>query len=208
MNLILFSFLVAGISAFIIIKMLKKEIPLIVDKHKNKWKAEQHNKEQIKKYKEKEDKKINEATSERKKEELKIRRSQMYKDNIQKGKNYEKFISNYFKEQGYKVKEHGLIYGKKDKGIDIIVMKDKEVTLIQCKNWKANSKKRINHIMIKEFLGNCATFIEKNKDKANKYTIKKLYIVSNDILENNAKNFIKENKEIVKYKVIPFNDLS
>jgi len=212
MNLIIFSLGVAGIAAFIILKMLKKEIPLIVDEHKQKWKAEQFNKEKIKKHIENENKEIEKIAKERKKktfeENRKLRAKEMYKKNIQKGKDYEKFVSNYFKEQGYKVKEHGLIHGRKDKGIDIIIMKNKEITLIQCKNWKADSKKKINHAMIKEFLGNCATFIEKNKDKAKNYKIKKLYVTSNYILENNAKRYIEENSEIINYRIMPFSDLS
>jgi len=204
MNFTLFVVVILIITGIIILKMMNKEIPKIINFHKNKWEKEQKAKEQLEKYTKKEEKKITDISKERKKEEIKSKRSQMYKDNIQKGKNYEKQISIYFYDKGYKVKEHGLIHGKKDKGIDIIVMKNKEITLIQCKNWKADSKKRIDHVMIKEFIGNCTAFLEKNKESAKNYSVKKLYIVANDILEINAKEFIKDHKETIEYKVIPY----
>ena len=77
-------------------------------------------------------------------------------------------------------------------------MKDKEITFIQCKNWKENSKYEITHKDIKEFIGNTATFIEKeeNRDKADGYTIKRLYVTSNDVLDNSARHFLRENNSV------------
>ena len=128
----------------------------------------------------------------------------MYKDNIKKGRDYEIFISNHFEKLGYKTKNHGLIHGRKDKGIDLIIMKNKEITLIQCKNWKADGR-RIKHNHLKEFLGNTTVFLEDNNDKAKGYNIKILYITSNDILDNSARHFLRENHHIIEHQIIAIN---
>ena len=188
--------------------MIKKEMPEALKYHKKKWEEEKERKEKFKKIKEKEEKKITEIEKERKKkifeQNRKQRSKKLYKENKKKGIDYEKYVSKYFKEKGYKVKEHGIENGKRDKGIDVIIMKNKEITLIQCKNWKENGRK-IDHIRMKEFIGNCSTFLEKNKDKyKNKnYKFKKLYITSNKILDNSAKKYIEENKEIINYMCLP-----
>lgn len=119
-----------------------------------------------------------------------------------KGNQYEMYISKYFEKQGYKIKRNGLLYGKIDKGVDLIIMKNREITLVQCKNWKEKGKK-IRHNDLKEFLGNTTTFLENNKDKAEGYTIKRLYITSNDILDYSAKKFLEENKNTLEYQIIP-----
>ncbi|OHE00914.1 MAG: hypothetical protein A3K14_03885 [Sulfurimonas sp. RIFCSPLOWO2_12_FULL_36_74] len=132
-------------------------------------------------------------------EENRRKRAREHNINIEKkGKDYEVFVANHFEALGYKVKNHGLIHGKKDEGIDVIIMKDKEITFIQCKNWKENSKYEITHKDIKEFIGNTATFIEKeeNRDKADGYTIKRLYVTSNDVLDNSARHFLRENNSV------------
>ena len=107
------------------------------------------------------------------------------------------YISDYFRKQGYKIKPFGILNGRKDKGIDVIIMKDKEITLIQCKNWKANSNYKVKHQHLKEFLGNTTAFLENNKDRAEGYTIKRLYVTSNDVLDNSAKYFLRNNKIII-----------
>jgi len=78
-------------------------------------------------------------------------------------------------------------------------MKGKEITLIQCKNWDAC---KITHKHLKEFLGNTTAFLENNKEKAHGYDIKRLYITSNDTLDNSARHFLNENS-IVEHRVIP-----
>ena len=171
---------------------------------------ERERKEKFKKAKQKEEKKIEEITKERKRKifekNRKERAKKLYKENIQKGIEYEKYVARYFRARGYKVKEHGIQNGRKDKGIDIIAKKNNEILLIQCKNWKKDSKRKIDHIRIKEFIGNCTTFIEKNKNKIeNKdYIFKKLFITSNKILDKSAKRYMEENKEIIMYMHLPF----
>jgi Holliday junction resolvase-like predicted endonuclease len=100
------------------------------------------------------------------------------------------------------VLEHGKEYGKLDKGIDLIAKKEKEVIFIQCKNWKADGKVKIDHVKIKEFIGNVATFLEKNtvyKD----YEVKRIFAVAEPILDKSAIEYIKANKNIVRYLHLP-----
>ncbi|NOQ29934.1 MAG: hypothetical protein GQ570_02300 [Helicobacteraceae bacterium] len=126
-----------------------------------------------------------------------------YKENVQKGKEYEKFVANFFINIGYKVKEYGLIHGKKDKGIDLIIMKDKHISLIQCKNWKKDGRK-IKHTDLKEFIGNTTAFLENNKKEAEGYEIKRIYVTPHNILDNSAKHFLRENR-VVEYINIPMS---
>lgn len=119
----------------------------------------------------------------------------------QKGKEYEEFVAGYYKLDGYEVNLHGINKGKKDKGIDIICYKDDELILIQCKNWKEDSKYKINHEKLKAFVGCCTEYVNENKlfDK----NIKLKFITSNYILDESGKKFLQESKtlqyEILKY---------
>jgi len=135
---------------------------------------------------------------------LKEKRKKMYQDNIRKGRDYELYITKYFHEQGYQTKPFGILNGKKDKGIDIIIKKNKEITLIQCKNWKADSKYKIKHKDLKEFIGNTTIFLENRAKEAEGYIIKKMFITSNDILDNSAKEFLKETPTL-EHRIIPMN---
>jgi hypothetical protein len=123
------------------------------------------------------------------------------KENKQKGDNYELFLVNHFRALGYIVVEHGLLHGQKDRGIDIILRKDNENLFIQAKNWKEDGRK-IDHSMIKAFIGDVAFYIEDNPvfGLAN---IKRYYITSNDVLDGSAKNFIKEHNEKIEHFIIP-----
>jgi hypothetical protein len=151
-------------------------------------------------------KKSNEAIKEDKKiafEENRRKRAREHHINIQKkGKDYELFVASHFEALGYKVKEHGLIHGRKDSGIDVITMKDKEITLVQCKNWKEDSKYKITHEKIKAFIGDTEEFLNKNRDKADGYTIKRLYVTSNDVLDNSARYFLKDSN-LVEHMILP-----
>ena len=123
------------------------------------------------------------------------------KEKKEKGKEYEEFVVGHFKIDGYEVNLHGIKKGKKDKGIDIICTKDEELILIQCKNWKEDSKYKINHEKLKAFVGCCTEYVNKNKlfDK----NIKLKFITSNYILDESGKKFLQESKtlqyEILKY---------
>ena len=127
----------------------------------------------------------------------------MIKNNIKKGKDYEKFVGSYFEEKGYIIKFNGIEKGKKDNSIDLIAIKDNEIIFIQCKNWKENGKYKINEKIIKSFIGDTYTFIQNNSNYKN-YTIKRLFVISGKILDKSAYYYIKENQNIIKYLLLKY----
>jgi len=123
------------------------------------------------------------------------------KEAKQKGEEYEKFIAGHFKLEGYDIYLNGIKKSYKDKGIDIICSKDEEVILIQCKNWKRNSKYKIKHNHLKEFIGNCTAYA--NENNILEKDIKLKFITSNYILDSCAKKYI-EGNNLLQYEVIEF----
>ncbi len=123
------------------------------------------------------------------------------KEKKEKGKEYEEFVAEHFKIDGYEVNLHGIKKGKKDKGIDIICTKDEELILIQCKNWKEDSRYKINHENLKAFVGCCTEYVNENKlfDK----NIKLKFITSNYILDESGKKFLQESKTL-QYEILKF----
>ena len=182
--------------------MLQRELPNRDKRMKSEFEADIKRADTLKTHEEQKDIEIQKAVSEENKEVQAENRKKMYKDNIKKGRDYELFIIDYFKKQGYTTKEHGILNGKKDKGIDVIIKKDKEITLIQCKNWKQGSSYKIKHTHLKEFVGNTTAFLDNNRDKAEGYIIKRMYVTSNDVLDNSARHFLRDNN-IVEHRIIP-----
>lgn len=133
-------------------------------------------------------------------EEKKIYAQKM-KDLKEKGKEYEEFVAGYYKLDGYSIYLHGIKKGLKDKGIDIICTKDEELILIQCKNWKKDSKYKINHEKLKAFVGSCTEYINENKLFDKKIKLK--FITSNYILDNSGKKFLEESKTL-QYEILEF----
>jgi len=128
-------------------------------------------------------------------------------NNIQKGKLYEEFIAHHYKDKGYEVIERGKIMGKKDGGIDIIAKNDDEILLIQCKNYDINSTWKIRQKDIKAFRMDCLDFIEENNTYKTENT-KAIFIISDNFIDNGAKNYIKEKQnkgKKIEYKIIPIN---
>lgn len=119
-----------------------------------------------------------------------------------KGDIYEAYIANYYRSLGYEVIEHGKIMGRKDGGIDLIAKNHKEAIMIQCKNWKAESKYTINHEAISSFVGKVEMFLAKNIEYQ-QYEIKRIFTVSEPILDKSALAIINENREMVRYEHIP-----
>ncbi len=143
-------------------------------------------------------------------EEIKAeQKKERYKSHLKmskkKGDDYEKYIAKYYESIGYIVKFNGIEKGKKDSSIDLIAIKDNEITLIQCKNWNEKGKYKINHEKIKAFIGDTHTFITKNDNYKN-YDIKRVFAVSSKILDKSAINYIKENKDIVRYLYKPMQE--
>ncbi|OCL90917.1 restriction endonuclease [Aliarcobacter thereius] len=134
-------------------------------------------------------------------EEEKKSYGQRMKELREKGKEYEKYVAGHFKIDGYEIFLNGIKNGVRDKGIDIICTKDNELILIQCKNWKADTKYKINHEKLKAFVGSCTEYVNQNKlfDK----NIKLKFITSNYILDKSGEHFINESKTL-QYQVIEY----
>lgn len=127
--------------------------------------------------------------------------AQRIRENRQKGREYEEFVGGYFKLDGYEVDLNGIKKGVKDKGIDIVCKKDNELILIQCKNWSANTKYKINHEKLKAFVGACTEYV--NEHKLFDRNIKLKFITSNYILDESAKKYLEESRTL-KYQVLQF----
>jgi restriction system protein len=126
--------------------------------------------------------------------------------NIQKGKDYEAFVSSYYETLGYDVKAFGFERGKLDGGIDIVAVKNGETLFIQCKNWNKDAGYKINHENIKAFIGSVSMFkIKYSEYKDVKETL--LYVTSEDIFDSSAKKYCQEYKEYVRYKVLPIDKI-
>lgn len=120
----------------------------------------------------------------------------------EKGNDFERHVSEYFRKQGYLVSEHGLDNGKKDHGIDVIARRDKEIIFIQCKNWRTDHSHKIEDHHIKEFIGNCTTYLEKNP-MFGMCTIKRYFAVSDECMDYNAERFISENPQSIQKLLLP-----
>ena len=125
----------------------------------------------------------------------------MKRQNIKKGKEYEKFIGRMFEEKGYIVKYNGIEAGKKDSSIDLIAIKGQQIIFTQCKNWKEGSKYKINHEKIKAFIGDTTTFITQNP-QYQQYNIKRLFCVANDVFDKSALAYMNSNRNIIEYRII------
>ena len=90
-----------------------------------------------------------------------------YKENIAKGKAYEKYIGKHIEIKGFEVDYRGLRLGIKDGGIDLVAIKGDTYILIQCKNW---SKQSIKQKDIRVFIGDYYNYIEEHPELKNKKT--------------------------------------
>ncbi|WP_434656963.1 restriction endonuclease [Sulfurimonas sp. NW9] len=120
-----------------------------------------------------------------------------------KGDEYEKYIADFFREQGYYVWEHGKEKGVKDKNIDLFIKKDKNIYFVQCKNWETW---KVDHNKIKATRMDILDYLEEDKilkEMINNYNWKILYITSKECLTKAAYTYIQKNKDIIEYQVIP-----
>lgn len=116
------------------------------------------------------------------------------------GNKYELQIGEYFKSQDFKVFYNGINKGKLDGGIDLIAWSSQKVLLIQCKN----HKEQIKQDLIRKFIGDCAIYENKYKDKIKNREIKRIF-VSNSTADYGAMQFINQNKDIVEFMRIQAN---
>jgi len=124
--------------------------------------------------------------------------------NIEKGYLYEEYITEHYRKLGYFVWEHGKEKGRLDQGIDLIVKKDKEIIFIQCKNWKQNTKFKIDHVRVKASRAEARQFMLNNplfKGYDNKFR----YTLSNDCMHPSAIKYIQETNGLFDYEIIEMN---
>lgn len=122
-----------------------------------------------------------------------------YYENIKKGKDFEKKVEEYFKDQNYLVENRASKYGKKDNGIDLIAKKDGIYYLIQCKNY--DTVNGIRQKTISKFNGDCWDIINNSNKLTNKNT-KFLFIISNkESLHYGALKYFEENRNKCEYLV-------
>jgi len=192
MNIILF-FIIVTIIFFIkfkITKVLKKKkTKKSISKQQRKYKPKNNKSQYNNLYK----KKIQKTT---------------YAEKQKKGQEYEKYISEYFKEKGYVSYEHGLEKGFKDGGIDLFLKKDKEYLFIQCKNWNKNHKWKMGKKKIIYYQEKAREYMKKNPRISRliidfNYKIKLIFVSTEDIYTQEAKEYIKENSHILEYQIIP-----
>lgn len=62
------------------------------------------------------------------------------------GIEYERFVGYKYEMQGYKVRYHGALMGKRDMGRDLIAVNGKRRLVIQCKRWAAEKEIHENHV--------------------------------------------------------------
>lgn len=119
----------------------------------------------------------------------------------EKGDKYEKYITEHYRRLGYFVWEHGKEKGRLDQGIDLIVKKDKEIIFIQCKNWRENTRFKIDHVRVKASRAEARQFMLSNplfKGYDNKFR----YTLSNDCMHPSAIKYINETNGLFDYEVI------
>ena len=132
-----------------------------------------------------------------------LNKKQLYKENIKNGKRYEAYVAEYFRKLNYTVWEHGKEKGFKDENIDLFVMNKEEAFFIQCKYYR---KSKIDHNVVKATRTDIRTYMQNNIEftKLIKERKKKiLYVIPRECLTPGAWTYIKENSEIMEYKVIP-----
>ena len=122
--------------------------------------------------------------------EIKPKRTS-YKEKVIKGKQYEEYVAKYYTEKGYTVWEHGKDKGRKDGGIDLIVKKDRELILIQCKNWQEDGKWKITHEHIKRLRTEGRDIVEDNPIFKS-YESKVRFTISGNFIHNSAIKYIEE----------------
>lgn len=110
---------------------------------------------------------------------------------VKKGLDYEKYISELYQKRGYTVWEHGIEKGYKDLGIDLVVKKDDEIVLIQCKNWNEYKKYKVTQKDIKAFRSSGRDFLDQNP-YMKKYKLSLVMQLSGNFINTYAIEYIKQ----------------
>lgn len=173
--------------AFIVwfVKMLEKELP------KRDERIRREHEEKIEREKEEERKKYLET------------KKSLTEINIENGKKYEAFVAEHFRKLEYIVWEHGKEKGFEDKNIDLFVMNKEEAFFVQCKYYR---KSTIDHHVVKATREDIRSYMKEKKELTKLISNRKkkiLYVVPRECLTPGAWRYIKENNDIMDYKVIP-----
>ena len=133
------------------------------------------------------------------KDNSKEERRSKYFENIEKGKRYEKFISEKFLEEGYQVDRRGETKGRKDLRIDILAKKDDIYFLIQCKNFAPSSI--IKQDTLRKFNGDCLNFVINNNLDLEKC---RFFIIVPQIesFHNGSIKYFNDNYNKCEYKIV------
>ena len=138
-------------------------------------------------------------------EEKGLSLEEIHKRNKQKGDEYEFFVANLYKDDGYKIYINGYNNGVKDEGIDIIAHKGNESLLIQCKNWKYPPKQKD----LKVFVADCDLYIQNNQKFLKNKKIRKIFATSCMELDGGTGVYLQKynaaNALKIEYKQIAFN---
>ena len=134
--------------------------------------------------------------------EVSTTKKSIYKDNINKGKDYEKFVGKHIESFDFEVDYRGLRMGKKDGGIDLIAKKNNTYVLIQCKNW---SKRKVKQKDIRVFVADYYTYLDEHPKLKDKKT-KAYFYVSNDLYDVGAKKYAEE-KDFLELRVLKMEEL-
>lgn len=126
------------------------------------------------------------------------------KRNIRAGLEYERFVGEKYKQAGYSILFHGIEKGHSDQGIDILAENYEKICLIQCKNWLDSNVYRITHRDIRAFIGDCYIYTRENNLRKK---VSMHFIVSDEKILDNGAKFLLENIDIVKYKIVPFENV-
>jgi restriction system protein len=124
-----------------------------------------------------------------------------YKQKVNKGKIYEEYVAKFYRNNGWYVWEHGADKGRQDGGIDLIAKKDKEIILIQCKDWDKNYRKKIKHTEVKAARTDARKFMKDNPLFIG-YKIKFRFTLSREVLHKSAYQYIEENNDLFDYEIL------
>ncbi|WP_060825424.1 restriction endonuclease [Sulfurospirillum cavolei] len=130
------------------------------------------------------------------------RKNPSYQEKKKRGDAYEMHVGKYYETQGYQIDYHGLKYGKKDGGIDLIAENEHEILLIQCKGWNQTIEMKRRYVV--EFMGNCSTFLMDNPHLKEK-NIKRIFVTSSEKSELGLDKYLIQHVGKIEYIIMPFS---
>lgn len=110
-------------------------------------------------------------------------------------------MGKYYEKLGYSIQYRGLTHGRKDGGIDLIAIKENETLLIQCKAW-TNTVIKQKHV--KEFIGNCAIFLEDYPP--NTPLVKRIFITSSEAEDRALSKYLIQHNDKIQFIIMPFQE--